>query len=491
MGKGNEMQQQNDMKRTLLSGFAWAYGERLAAQGVTLVVSIVLARLIAPEQFGVIAIVTVLIAIGDIFVMGGFGNALVCKKDADDIDCNTAFVFSLLTSVLLYGIVFWAAPAIAKFYNIDELTDIIRVMGLRLPIASLNTVQHAVVQRTLNFKKFFFSTLGGTVISGIVGVALALMGYGIWALVAQYMTNTIIDSVILLFICEWKPGMAISVKRMKFIYSYGWKVLAQRFINTMANNIQNLIIGKQFSSEDLAFYNNGAKIPSVVLGNIFETVGKIMFPAFSKSQEDLTASKTMLRNSIVACTFILAPVSVGMIAVSDTVILLLFTDIWSQSIPYMKIFCLRLLPRPFTTIMQQIVLAYGWSDIVLKIEIVLDITLLASMFVAVFFFKSVMMIAWGTLVAVVLGLIIYIYIAIKHFKYSLWELVTDAAPSYICAAIMGGCVYLLRNICTNKLVVVAVQVVIGIAVYLMLSFALNRMQAKKLCGLIKQFVWKK
>ena len=239
----------------IIGGLIWTYGERTFAQLVSLVVTIVLARLVMPAEFGVITIATVFITLADTFAISGMGTSLIQKKDADHLDFSTVFYFNIVTSIILYGILFAVSGLIADFYYMPQLIPVLRVMGLRIPIAAINSVQQAYVSRTLQFKKFFFATLGGTVFSGILGIILAYSGYGVWALVAQFMSNTIIDTIVLWFTVRWRPRLEYSHQRMKGLFSFGWKVLTTSLLINIYSNIQDLIIGKKFSSEDLAYSN--------------------------------------------------------------------------------------------------------------------------------------------------------------------------------------------------------------------------------------------
>lgn len=473
-------------KDKIASGFLWAYGEKIAAQGIALIVTAVLARLIDPENYGMISIVTVFIEFGDIFVTGGFGSALVQKKETDDLDLNTTFSLSFVMGWVIYLVLFFCAPLIADFFAMQELAKIIKIMGLRLPLAAINTVQHASVQRNMEFKKFFFSTLSGTVISAAVGIGMALKGYGVWALAGQYLTNTSIDTIMLLVIGGWHPKIQLSMMRLRNILSFGWKILVQRFVYTLTNNIQSLVIGKQFAPQELAFYNNGIKIPVVILSNIYDTMARVFFPVFSKKQDQDDKLKTMMRQSIKMAAFLLAPVSIGLFAAAKPLVFVLLTEKWSKCIPFLQIYCLRYIPRPFTTMVQQAILARGRSDIILKIEIALNVCMLGSLYIAAFLMRSVIMIAIGTLVAVLVGTVIYIYLAKKIFGYTIYEQLGDVLVSYLCAILMGILVYLESYLIQSYVVLLIVQVISGGVIYAGFTFFFNRKQFVKLMQIVRK-----
>ena len=220
-------------KKSIISGMFWKFSERMAAQLVSLIVTIVLARLLLPSDYGAVSLVTIFITISNVFVSDGFGSALIQKKDADQVDFSTVFYFSIIFSVIVYGLIFIIAPVVADFYELPILTPVLRVLAIKVPIAAMNSVQQAYVSRNMLFKRFFYSTLIGTIISAVVGIALAYKGFGVWALVAQYLTNTIIDTLVLWFTVRWRPELVFSIKRLTTLFSYGWKLLVQSLIVTI------------------------------------------------------------------------------------------------------------------------------------------------------------------------------------------------------------------------------------------------------------------
>ena len=378
---------------SVVGGLFWTFGERITAQLVTTIVTIILARILDPVHYGMISIVTVFITFCNIFVSGGFGSAVVQKKDATELDFNTAFMISFSVSIILYIIVFISAPYISVFYQMNELTLVIRVMGLRLIIASLNTIQHAYIQRQMKFKKFFFATLFGTIISAVVGITLAYLGLGVWALVAQYLTNTTIDTIVLLFVSEWKPKFEFKLQNAKKLFSFGWKVLGTELIYTLEGDIRSLIVGKVFGSADLAYYDQGKKYPSLFVTNISASINKVMLPAYSKEQDNLKLLKELLRKSIRIGVFLLAPLLIGFAIVSKNFILLLLTEKWLPAVPYIQIFCIVYLTRPLETACHQALLAIGESGLVMKIMLGINLFALMTVIVAVFILHSVLMIA--------------------------------------------------------------------------------------------------
>lgn len=243
--------------KQVTGGLVWTYAERITAQLITIIVTIVLARIIAPDEYGIISIVNIFINIANAFVISGFGNSLIQKKDSDELDFSTVLYFSMAFSTIIYLLLFIFAPFIANFYEMDSLVLILRIMGVRLPIAAINSVQQAYISKQMAFKKFFFATLWGTLASAVVGITMAYIGFGIWALVAQYLTNVCIDTIVLSFTSGWRPKMIFSGTRMKGLFSYGWKIMLVGVMTAVYANIRNLVIGKKYNSADLAYSEKG------------------------------------------------------------------------------------------------------------------------------------------------------------------------------------------------------------------------------------------
>ena len=353
-------------KQKVAGGLFWSYGERIMAQLVSLIVSIVLARLLDPENYGVISIVMIFITLCDAIVSGGFGNAIVQKKDADELDVNTMLCCSVAASFLLYIVIFLAAPAIADFYDMDIIRPILRVLGLRLLISGVNSIQRAWIQKRMLFRRFFISTSFGTVISAVVGISMAYRGMGAWSLVAQYLTNSFIDTMVLLITNDWKPRLQFSWRRAKSMLSYGWKVLLTTVVYTIEGDLRSLIIGKQFGSADLAYYDQGKKFPNLLVTNINTSISNVIFPVLSKSQDDLTRMRTICRRSIRTSTYLLAPLLIGLIAVANEFVQVILSEKWLPCVPYLQILTLVFLVRPLTTTCQQAIMSTGRSDITLK-----------------------------------------------------------------------------------------------------------------------------
>ena len=483
--------EKKSLAATVTSGIAWTYGERFFAQLITLVVSIVLARLLDPEHYGVIAIVTVFITICDAFITGGFGNALVQKKDVDDLDFNSVCWVSIGISLVFYIALFFAAPFIAKFYNEPLLKRVIRVMGIKFVFSAYNSVQQAYVQKKMIFKKFFFATLGGTIFSAVLGISMAYFGFGVWALVGQIMSNTIIDTVILFVTIDWKLKLEFSAERITDLWEFGSKILVSTLVFTFKDNIRSLIIGKQFTSSDLAYYNQGKKFPSLLVTDIVESLGKVLFPVLSSEQNSRDRVKNYVRKSIRLSSFILLPAIVGLISVADTFVMAILSEKWLGCVPYLRILSLVYITRPLSTVFQKAILAVGKSSINLLHEVITSILTIVLVIISALYLHSVTFIAWSYVIVMVVGVALFAYFINEIFGYSYREMICDYCPVAIMSCIMGVVVFFVGKIDVSPLLKLFIQVGSGGVIYVAISAITKNKEFYYLMNYIKGIIGKR
>lgn len=454
----------DNLKQKVLSNVIWRFAERTGAQLVGFIVSIVLARILLPENYGTIALVTVFTTIMQVFVDSGLGNALIQKKDADDIDFSTVFYTNIVFCLVLYLIIFITAPLIAKLYNDEILTAVTRVLGLTIIISGVKNVQQAYVSRQMIFKKFFFATLIGTIGAGILGILLALNGAGVWALVAQQIFNLTIDTIVLWITVKWRPKRVFSFARLKKLFSYGWKLLASSIIDTVYNNVRQLIIGKLYSSSDLAYYNKAKQFPELIVNNVNTSIDSVLLPTMSQEQENKEKVKMMTRRSIKTSIFIMAPLMVGLAFTANNIITLLLTDKWSASIPYLIVFAVTYMFWPIHTANLNAIKAMGRSDLFLKLEIIkkaVGVTLLlATMYI------SPLAMAYSLLVSGLLSQIINSWPNKKLLNYSYIDQMKDIMPSIALAIFMGIIVYLIGLIKLPIIISLIIQIIVGGVIYI-------------------------
>ena len=476
------------MQRTgnVISNFIWRFAERCGAQLVTFIVSIVLARILAPEDYGTIALVTVFTTILQVFVDSGLGTALIQKKNADDLDFSSVFYFNFVVCLVLYAAMFMAAPVIAKFYGDVTLTPIIRVISLTIVISGVKGIQQAYVSKNMLFKRFFFSTIGGTIFSTFIGIGLAKAGYGVWALVAQQLSNATVDTVILWITVRWRPRKNFSWERLKGLLSFGWKLLVSSLLDTCYNNLRNLIIGKMYSPSDLAFYNQGDKFPKLIVTNINTSIDSVLVPTMSSAQDDRERVKNMTRRAIKTSTYVMAPLMMGLAFCATPIVKLVLTDKWLPCVPFLRIFCITYMFWPVHTANLNAINAMGRSDWFLRLEIIKKIMGMAILLSTMWF--GVMAMAYSLLLSSVLSQIINSWPNRKLLGYGYLEQVRDFAPGILLAVAMGICVYLIGYISLPTIVTLGIQILAGATFYIGISAILKLEEFEYLLGMIKSFL---
>ena len=445
--------------------------ERMGAQIISFVVSIVLARILNPDAYGTIALIAVFTTIMQVFVDSGLGNALIQKKNADDIDFSTVFYFNIVFCALIYGLMWLASPAIASFYRDSALVPYIRVLSLTIVVSGLKNVQQAYVSRNMLFKKFFFSTIFGTVGAGVVGIVMALQGFGVWALVAQQLFNLTIDTMILWITVPWRPKKYFSFDRLRGLLSYGWKLLASSLLDTGYNNLRQLLIGRIYTRADLAYFNQGDKFPALIINNINASIDSVLLPAMSMEQDDKDRVRDMTRRSITISTYLMSPLLVGMAACADTFVRLILTDKWIFCVPYMRIFCIVYMFYPIHTANLNAIKAMGRSDLFLKLEIIKKSLGLVVLFV--FVRISVMALALSTLAFSILAMAINAWPNRQLLSYSIKDQILDILNNLMIAAIMGVIVYAEGLLAVPDILLLIIQIGTGMVIYIALSYILK------------------
>lgn len=471
------------LKSKIFSGLFWKFGERITAQLISLVVSIILARILSPNDYGAVALVMVFITIANVFVSSGLGNALIQKESADELDFSSIFFVNIAIAVILYFIIFISAPYIASFYNMEILKPVLRVLGIRIIIAAVNSVQQAYVSKHMLFKRFFWSTLFGTLISGIVGVILAYKGFGVWALVAQYLTNVCTDTLVLWFTVRWRPTKQFSWDRTLTLIQYGWKILVSSLLDTGYKQLRSLIIGKKYSSSDLAYYNQGDKYPSLIVININASISSVLFPALSMYQNDRERVKQMTRRAIQVSSFLLWPMMIGFGVVAEPLISILLTDKWLPCVPYIRIFCFAYGLWPIHTANLQAINALGRSDLYLKLEIIKKIIGVIAILISMQFSPLIM--AGSLIITDIIATVINAYPNTKLLNYTLLEQLKDMITSLILSCIMAVVIWPISLISIPNIMVLLLQVLIGGVIYVGLAFATKQPAMRYLIDTIR------
>ena len=473
----------NNLKQKVFSGMLWKFSERILAQLISFAVSIVIARILSPAEYGLVAMVMIFINIANVFIVNGFNTALIQKTNADEIDFSTLFYCSLFISIIFYIILFLAAPFIAKFYNNEILIKLLRVFGLILPLSSYKSIQNAWVSKRLEFKKFFFSTLGGTLVSAVIGISMAIAGFGVWALVAQFFSNAIIDAIILSFTIAWHPKLLFSIQAVGPLFSYSSKILGADLIGTVYNQLNAFFIAKKYTPSDLAFYTKGKQFPDLIDNNICSSIISVLFPALSSGGSDYVRVKQMGRQAVRTSAFILLPFYFGLMAVSGNLITVLLTEKWYSCVPFMYIMCITGVLNIIGIIDIQLMKAIGKSGTVLKIEFIKKPVFFMILIFALRY--SIFALACTVPITAFLANIINGLCVQRYCGYSLWEKVKDIWTSFIIAALMGVTVFLLNRLPFSQNIVLLLQLLFGILFYIFLSYMTKNENFYYVINLIK------
>ena len=456
-------------KSKVISSLVWKFLERVCAQAVNLVVSIILARLIAPEQYGVIALTTIFITISNVFVESGLGTSLIQKKNADSKDFSTVFYCNIIMSIIMYLVIFFTAPLAAKFYSSPILTPVLRVLGITVLIAGVKSIQCSYVSKNMMFKKFFVSTFIGTVISAVIGIWMAYNGYGVWSLVVQQLSNTLFDTIILWITVKWRPTLEFSFKRLKVLYGFGWKMLCSSLIDTVYNEIYGLSIGKIYTTEQLAYYNRGNQFPKLITVNIDGSISSVMLPTLSKEQDNKQKVKNMMRRAIKTSSFLLFPLMIGLAVVAKPLISILLTDKWLPAVPLMQLLCFSYMLWPIHTINLQAINALGRSDIFLKLEVIKKIVGVTALIISIPF--GIKFMVFMKIIISIISTFINSHPNKKLVDYSYMEQITDILPSLFVSAFMGIIVYMMNLLPISSILILIIQILLGIVIYIVLSYA--------------------
>lgn len=461
------MNEQKSVRTTFIANMIWRFAERCGNQIIQFVVQVILARLLMPSDYGIISLITVFITIFLVFAQSGLGQALVQKKAADNVDFSTVFYFSLAFSVVLYGILYLCAPIIAAFYEQPVVTNVVRALGVTIIIGAVNTVQLAYVQKTMQFRKFFYSSLGGVVVSAVVGIAMAYLGFGVWALVGQQISNQFVNMVILWFTMKWRPQRVFSLKKGRSLFSFGWKILCSSLIDNIYSNIYSLTLGKFYSASDLGHYNRGKQFPQLIAQNINMTFESVLFPVLSEAQDEKERLKSMVRRSIVTSGFIIFPAMAGLGAVAEPLIKILLTDKWLPAVPFLQFCCFTYALWPIHTANLQAIRALGRSDIFLKLEIIKKI--LGVTILVITLKRGLNAIMIGSCVSAVITSFINASPNKKLLGYSYVEQLKDVLPEAAASIIMLAAVMAVRLLGLSEWPMIIIQTLLGICVYILLS----------------------
>lgn len=457
-------------KKSVIISLIYKFLERCGCQGVSFIVQIVLARLLDPTDYGVLTLLTIFITISQVFVQSGFNTALIQRKDVTEKDYSSVFYLSLSIALILYVILFFSAPFIADFYDMPQLKNVLRVLAIILIPGAFNSIQNAKIAKEMKFKELMYCTLGSVIISGAVGIVMAYLGYGVWALVGQQLSNQVSICIIMMLVVKWRPMLIFEIKRVKVLFSFGWKLLCSNLMSNIYNELRSLVIGKKYNSATLGYYNRGKQFPTLIVNNIDGSIQSVMLPALSKEQDNKERVKSMMRRSIVTSSFVIFPLMAGLAAVAEPLISLVLTDKWLPCVPYLRVYCFIFAFYPINTANLQALNAQGRSDQFLKLEIIKKCYGILILLITVFCFKTPLAIALGGAVSSLISCFVNASPNKKLLNYSYLEQMKDLFPSMGIAAIMGIIVYGISFLALPSLLKLIIQVLLGVIIYVGLAW---------------------
>ncbi len=456
------------MSHVVITSLFWKFLERVGTQIIQFIIQIILARLILPSEYGVISILTIFISITTVFIESGFSTAILQKKDVNELDYNTSFVTSSLIAVCMYIILFLAAPFIASFYQIDILCKVIRISSVILIIGAYNSVQITKVSKEMNFKRLFHYSLISVIVSGLLGIASAYYGLGVWALVIQQISQKAVLGVVMTFSLRWIPKLQFSNDSFQNLFSFGSKLLISNLINTVYNNIYGLVIGRIYNSECLGYYNRADQFPSMIVNNVNGSLQSVMLPVLSSKQDVLEDVKNTMRKTIKLSCYFIFPLMFGLLACSDLVVELFLTEKWLPCVPFMQLLCISYSFYPLHTVNLQTINALGRSDIFLKLEVIkktIGIFVLCISFTLGIYY----MVASQAFISILSS-----FINAKPNKqllnYSFREQIKDIFPAFLSASVMSLAIILV-NLTIDGFIYIKLpfDIAMGIVIYLSMS----------------------
>jgi teichuronic acid exporter len=452
------------LKCRTIRALSWSFLESIGLQGVRFVIGIILARILIPEQFGLIGMLTIFIAVAQTFLDSGFGAALIQKKEASITDRCSIFYFNIIIGLVAAGLLGLAAPWIAAFYNQPILTPITRVLSLIIVINSFGLIQDTILRKEIDFRTQTKVSLIANVLSGTIGVILAVAGFGVWSLVAQQVGVNLFRTIGLWVFNPWRPEMIFSLKSLREMFKFGSRLLASGLLDRIFTNIYLVIIGKLFSAADLGFYTRARNLEELPSQTLSGMIGRVTFPVFSTIQDDAARLKRGFKKALkllVLCNF---PMMIGLAVIARPLVLVLLTEKWAESIPYLQLLCFLGLLYPLHMINLNMLQALGRSDYFLKLEIIKKILIILN--IVITWRWGILALIYGMIITSIISYYLNSYYTRILIGYSIWDQVRDLLSYLIMAVLMGGAVYiggLLHY--PNIYVMLFVQIGIGMIVY--------------------------
>jgi len=472
------------LKSKTLHGLFWSFFERIGQQGIQFIISIILARLLLPEQFGLIAMLLIFMAVAQSFIDSGFGSALIQKQDATSVDESSIFYFNIAVGVVAAGLLCLAAPWIAAFYKTPQLAPITRVLSLNLIINSFGLIQTSLMTKRVDFKKQMKVSMVAAGASGAIGITLAYMGFGVWSLVVQSLCSNIFRTIMLWLIYSWRPIWDFSVASLRGMFSYGSKLLFSGLIATIFDNIYLVVIGKMFSAADLGFYSRAKGLQRIPVNNITGAAGRVTFPVFSSVQDDKMRLKRGVRKALTTLAMVNFPMMIGLAILAKPLVHVLLTEKWLPCVPYLQLLCVVGLFYPLHAINLIVLKAQGRSDLFLRLEILKKVLIVIT--IVITYRWGILAMIYGQIATSFFAYYLNSYYSGKLINYPITEQLRDILPSLILTTAMGFGVYMLHYTSfVSQAVLLFLQVISGIVVYTLLCYIFKLSSFMEIVAIIK------
>jgi len=421
-------------KQTLL-GIFWTFTDTFVLRGMSFIASVILARLLGPTEFGLVGMISVFVAIGNSLVDSGLSASIIRTKEANDEDFSTVFYLNLLLSVLVYGLLFISAPYIAAFFNQDILIPIVRIYCISFIISAFSSIQMAILNKEMKFKKIMQCRVPGTIIGVIVGVAMGYLNYGVWSLVWMFLTIQIVNSVMLWLFSVWKPSLTFSKEKLKYHFGFGYKLMLSGLIDTIYKNIYKVIIGKFFSVQSLGYYERAESFNSQPVTILTTIISKVSYPLLSKIQDQKERIGTVYRQLIQFSFFIIAPMMLAAAALAKPLFLLVLGDQWLPAVPFFQILCLSGMFFPIHAFNINVLKVYGRSDLFLKLELIKKAVITISIIIGFQF--GIYGLVWSSVLNSVISLLINTHYSSRMIHYTTMQQLEDISITLAKAGIMA------------------------------------------------------
>lgn len=458
----------NSFSSRIKYGVFWKFGERIGVQLIKFVIQIILARLLTPDDYGIIALLVVFINLADILVQSGFASSLIQKNDTDDVDYSTVFWAGFFLSILIYIILFFTAPIIAKFYNKEILCPVLRCLSITIFIISINSIQVAKLSKALSFKVIFWSNTGANLLSGIISIIAAKFGIGVWALVLQQLLGIIFYTLFLSLKVRF-PINFFSIRKLKPLFSFGWKITIGNVIAILTENLYNLLTGKIYGTEITGYYSRGQLFPATISSGINQTTSSVLFPAMSEVQNDLEQVKILAKKTTNVATFVVFPAVIGLAIVSKNLVTVLLTERWLPCVPFLQLECLFYATLPMNYASGQAINATGHSHVSLILEAIKSLITLILMLVLYKFVNIYVIVGMRASISLILLGIQTIYTK-NYFNYGLLERLIDLVPNTLITIGMAICVFFVGKINLPVILILLLQIVVGIISYIFFAW---------------------